>query len=131
MYLDEKNTVPGLDWVGMKERQEMSSTYEEIYGLQDDILNVVYSGDAGSEAAMTWNSEMTAEAARRRLAKHEERIKKLGNLRREARIEAERLAREIGGADPSVRKIWGFGSVFEEGRPFREDSDIDLASDGG
>lgn len=51
--------------------------------------------------------------------------------KREAAAEGLRLARLIGGSDPGVEKVWGFGSVYEEGRPFTMDSDIDLAVEGG
>jgi len=32
---------------------------------------------------------------------------------------------------PTVRRIWGFGSTFDERLRFRESSDIDLAVEGG
>jgi hypothetical protein len=34
-------------------------------------------------------------------------------------------------SDPSITRIWGLGSTFEEFRPYRMDSDIDLAVEGG
>jgi len=34
-------------------------------------------------------------------------------------------------ADPALTAVWGFGSTFEENRPYRIDSDIDLAIEGG
>jgi predicted nucleotidyltransferase len=37
----------------------------------------------------------------------------------------------MGRAVPPVKRIWGFGSTFEEWRPYRSDSDIDLAFEGG
>ena len=51
--------------------------------------------------------------------------------RQRARIEAERLAEVLHAADPSLTHVWGFGSVFEKNRPFRPDSDLDLALEGG
>lgn len=51
--------------------------------------------------------------------------------RAEARAHAEELCREIGEADKSVKRIWGFGSAFDNRLPFRESSDIDLAVEGG
>lgn len=48
-----------------------------------------------------------------------------------ARREAHRLVEVLVGADPSIVRIWGFGSAFERGRPFGLDSDLDLALDGG
>ncbi len=48
-----------------------------------------------------------------------------------ARAHAEELAREIGRADESVERIWGFGSAFDTRLAFRRSSDIDLAVEGG
>jgi hypothetical protein len=48
-----------------------------------------------------------------------------------AREEGRRLAGMLRGKDSSIRAIWGFGSAFEPSRPFRMDSDIDLAIEGG
>ncbi|MEI6873639.1 MAG: nucleotidyltransferase domain-containing protein [Spirochaetota bacterium] len=47
-----------------------------------------------------------------------------------ARVESGRLAAAIVAADPAVRRVFLFGSVAN-GRPSREDFDIDLAIDGG
>jgi hypothetical protein len=51
------------------------------------------------------------------------------------RLRAQRAAREIarnlGAIDPSLQRVIGFGSTFEEWRTFREDSDIDLGLEGG
>lgn len=47
------------------------------------------------------------------------------------RLEAERLAELFARTDPSVVRVWGYGSAFERGRPFRLDSDLDLAVEGG
>ncbi len=47
-----------------------------------------------------------------------------------ARLEAERLARAIGAADPEVQAVYLFGSLAS-GEPTRLDFDIDLALDGG
>ena len=52
-------------------------------------------------------------------------------LRTAAREEARRMAAELRARDPNIRAIWGFGSAFEAYRPFRMDSDIDLALEGG
>jgi predicted nucleotidyltransferase len=49
----------------------------------------------------------------------------------QADTEGRRLARLLGESDPQVRSVWGFGSVYESGRPYRMDSDIDLAVEGG
>ena len=47
-----------------------------------------------------------------------------------ALAEAHRLAQLLKG-DISVTRVWGFGSTFEESRPYHEHSDIDLAIEGG
>lgn len=44
---------------------------------------------------------------------------------------ARNLAAQLGGADPGVRCILGYGSTFESWRRYRQDSDIDLALCGG
>ena len=80
---------------------------------------------------MPWTSEQTRTVARRRLRKAAERTQELEKRRLEARTHAEALAEEIGAADTTVRRIWGFGSVFDERLPFRASSDIDLAVEGG
>ena len=49
----------------------------------------------------------------------------------EADKEGRRLALLLGRSDGQVRRVWGFGSAFETDRPFRLDSDIDLAVEGG
>ncbi len=51
--------------------------------------------------------------------------------RLEARSVARTLAAAMRAADPAVRGVWGFGSTFEAGRPYRLDSDLDLAVEGG
>ena len=48
-----------------------------------------------------------------------------------AQIEARRIAAEFRALDASIRAIWCFGSTFDTSRPFRMDSDIDLAVEGG
>jgi len=50
--------------------------------------------------------------------------------KKEAEREAARLASRIASADPGIVKIVLFGSALP-GRPFRPDSDIDLAVSGG
>lgn len=80
---------------------------------------------------VTWTTEQTREAARRRLMKDQERSRELEKRRREARAHAEDLARQIGEHDATVQRIWGFGSVFDTRLPYRASSDIDLAVEGG
>lgn len=48
-----------------------------------------------------------------------------------ARAEGARLAKLLKERDPRLVRVWGFGSAFEEGRPFHASSDIDLAIEGG
>ncbi|MCF6334141.1 MAG: nucleotidyltransferase domain-containing protein [Spirochaetales bacterium] len=57
--------------------------------------------------------------------------KEMARRRREAKDEAERIASLLRSQDPEITQIWGFGSVFEDSRPFSENSDIDLALEGG
>jgi len=80
---------------------------------------------------MSWSKQQTEEVARRRLGLAATREKLLEARRREAREYAYGLAAQIAEADPTVTRIWGFGSVFEPRQPFRKDSDIDLAVEGG
>ena len=70
-------------------------------------------------------------AAARINAENRRESEKAAARRLEARKEGERLAALLRKADPHVVRIWGFGSVFEASRPFRMDSDIDLALEGG
>ena len=51
--------------------------------------------------------------------------------RQRAKTEAERLAGILISEIPEIKQIWGFGSVFENHRPFTKASDIDLALEGG
>jgi hypothetical protein len=44
---------------------------------------------------------------------------------------ASEIARNLGAIDPSLQRVIGCGSTFEEWRTFREDSDIDLGLEGG
>jgi predicted nucleotidyltransferase len=80
---------------------------------------------------MGWTTEQTHHVARRRLRKERERARELEERRSRAIAHARALALEIGEQDTTVRKIWGFGSVFDERLPFRPASDIDLAAEGG
>ena len=80
---------------------------------------------------MNWTTEQTREAAQRRLKKEAACRALLEERRAAARSHATQLAQEIGAADTTVRRIWGFGSVFDQRLPFRAGSDIDLAVEGG
>lgn len=80
---------------------------------------------------MSWTRQQTEDVARRRLNAAAARESHLEARRQEAREYAGVLAARIAEADPTVTRIWGFGSVFELRQPFREDSDIDLAVEGG
>lgn len=57
-----------------------------------------------------------------------EELKKLKKRAKETGLE---LAEKLAIVDPDIRRIWGFGSVFEKDRPFTLNSDIDLAIEGG
>ncbi len=80
---------------------------------------------------MSWTKQQTEDVARRRLRHVARREMLIKARRQEAREYAGLLATQIADADPTVRRIWGFGSAFEPRQPFREDSDIDLAVEGG
>jgi predicted nucleotidyltransferase len=80
---------------------------------------------------MGWTAEQTHEAAQRRLRKEAQRQTMLEERRAAARAHAQELARAIAEADPTVRRIWGFGSTFDNRLRFRETSDIDMAAEGG
>lgn len=80
---------------------------------------------------MSWTKEQTEQVAGRRLRRAAKREESREVRRLEAQKHAHALAAQIAEEDPSVRNIWGFGSVFEARQPFREDSDIDLAVEGG
>jgi predicted nucleotidyltransferase len=72
------------------------------------------------------------EAAARRINEaNRKEDEMIATRRAAAQEEARRIAAELRARDPSIRSIWGFGSVFEAYRPFRMDSDIDLALEGG
>lgn len=81
--------------------------------------------------AMEWSARQIHEAAQRRLRKEARRQAVLEERRVAARAHAQELARAIAAADPTVRRIWGFGSTFDNRLRFRESSDIDLAVEGG
>ena len=51
--------------------------------------------------------------------------------RQEALQEAHRLAQQLYDSLPGLKGVYGFGSVFAPGTTFTEQSDIDLAIDGG
>ncbi|MDP3177587.1 MAG: hypothetical protein Q8M76_06760 [Spirochaetaceae bacterium] len=72
-----------------------------------------------------------AEAARRINRENREEAERASARRQEARDEAVRLAAELRAKDPCIKRIWGFGSTFEQALPYRLDSDIDLAIEGG
>lgn len=78
-----------------------------------------------------WTKADTQEVARRRLRKHAEHEARMQQRREAARAHALQLAVEIGEADETVKRIWGFGSAFDTRLPFRATSDIDLAVEGG
>jgi len=70
-------------------------------------------------------------AADRLNALNEAEKASIAALRVQAIAEGERLAALIGERDPGVEAVFGFGSAFDHELPFRLDSDIDLAVEGG
>ena len=78
-----------------------------------------------------WTREQTREVARNRLKKERRRQAALKDRRDRAQQHARELAVQIAAADDSVRRIWGFGSTFDQALPYRQTSDIDLACEGG
>jgi hypothetical protein len=76
------------------------------------------------------NFDTEAAARRIKLANRKE-DEKTAERRIAAFEEARRISAEFRAKDSSICRIWGFGSVFETYRPFRMDSDIDLALEGG
>jgi len=81
---------------------------------------------------MTLGPGFDIEAAARRMNAENRKEDERARLRRlEAREEAARLVYRLRARDPALRRVWGFGSVFDESRPFSMDSDIDLAIEGG
>ena len=81
---------------------------------------------------MTAFPNFDIEAAARRITAANRKEDEMTAARRiAAQQEARRIAAALRAKDPEVRLIWGFGSAFEAYRPFRMDSDIDLAIEGG
>jgi predicted nucleotidyltransferase len=70
-------------------------------------------------------------AARRINAENRAENEKAALRRESAVVEGHRLAAALREKDRGIRAIWGFGSTFEASRPYRMDSDIDLAIEGG
>ena len=75
-----------------------------------------------------WPVAEAADRIRKRRLKREEL---LAERRQRARQLAAEVALNLGTADPTIDKIYGFGSTFESWRKYRMDSDIDLAIVGG
>jgi len=72
--------------------------------------------------------QKAADRLRRKYRAQEEGLEKRRQLAYERALE---IAQALPAADPDLKQIFGFGSVFEEWRNFRKDSDIDLAIVGG
>jgi len=83
-------------------------------------------------SAMPGIADFDSKAAGRRI-NDENRLEdeRIERRRIAARAEAGRLADAMRATDPGVKAIRGFGSTFEDGRPYRMDSDIDIAIEGG
>ncbi len=70
-------------------------------------------------------------AAERIRRKSETRERERAERRERAKVWARRAAAQLGECDASLRRVFGFGSTFEDWRNYREDSDIDLGIEGG
>ena len=70
-------------------------------------------------------------AARRINTENRKEDEKTAVRRQAAQAEARRMATEFRAQDASVSTIWCFGSTFDMSRPYRMDSDIDIAVEGG
>lgn len=55
----------------------------------------------------------------------------LREKRQQAQLFGRTVAQAIVDKDPQVQLILGFGSVYDESRPFHEGSDLDLGISGG
>jgi len=72
------------------------------------------------------------EAAARRINEENRKEDERAAARREAaQTEARTIAAEFRARDATIRLIWCFGSTFDMSRPYRMDSDIDIAIEGG
>lgn len=71
------------------------------------------------------------EAANRIRRKTEILKRERAERRERAKAWARRAAIQLASCDASLRRVIGFGSTFEDWRNYREDSDIDLAVEGG
>jgi len=80
---------------------------------------------------METNDFSVREAAERIRRKSEIREQERTGRRKRAREWARRTAVHLGNRDRSLRRVFGFGSTFEEWRNYRIDSDIDLGVEGG
>ncbi len=70
-------------------------------------------------------------AARRIRAKKEAERQEAQERRARAQEFGRRLAQRLGEADSRVVRVWGFGSTYETRRPYRLNSDLDIAVEGG
>ncbi len=82
---------------------------------------VVGEMDQGELKATARRMRRRSELRRREAAARRERAQEFG------RVVAERL----GAADATITRVWGFGSTYERSRPYRLNSDLDLAVEGG
>ena len=87
--------------------------------------------DRGANLSIMGEEFSVAEAADRLRRKRNRRVAECEERRRAAQRRAREVARLLAETDPSIERIIGFGSTFEEWRAFRMDSDIDLGIIGG
>lgn len=74
---------------------------------------------------------MVRQAAERLMERDRRRSRARAERRARAQAWAQHVAGRLAEADPSVRKIIGFGSTFEMWRSYRMNSDIDIGVIGG
>lgn len=92
----------------------------------------VYNKNVMQEEKHTPQQHWQVREAAERLKKiRSRRDRDLEERRKRARKWGYAIAGQLGQADPSLKRVIGFGSVYETWRNFREDSDIDLAIQGG
>ena len=72
-----------------------------------------------------------AAASRRINNENREEDRLISARRAAAQDEGRRLSAAMREKDGAIERVWGFGSTFEDFRPYRMDSDIDLAIEGG
>lgn len=79
-----------------------------------------------------YDGTFSVQAAAERLDKQAQQRNRERTARRDrAQQWARNVAQLLGRADPTLERVYGFGSTFELWRTYRADSDIDLGVEGG